>query len=221
MRILIAEDDAPLAEELAHLLRSGGFAVDIATNGIDAWHLGETERYDAALVDIGLPATDGLTILQRWREAGSVLPVLVLTARSSWTDKAAGFDAGADDYLTKPFLPEEVLARLRALIRRAKGHSASRVACGPLLYDTQSGAFSLNGAPLTLTAFESRLLSTLIMRKDTVVSRSDLAESAYEYQDDVAFKSMEVLIGRLRRKIGAEMIQTVRNLGYRLSEPRV
>ena len=217
MRILIAEDDLALAEELAHLLRDGGFAVDVADNGIDACHLGDTEHYDAALVDIGLPAADGLTVLQRWRSSGSSLPVLVLTARSSWSDKAAGFDAGADDYLTKPFLPEEVLARLRALIRRSKGHSATRVTCGALQYDTQSGTFTLDGTPLALTAFESRLLSTLIMRKENVVSRSDLAESVYEYDSDVAFKSMEVLIGRLRRKIGADMIQTVRNLGYRLT----
>ena len=217
MRVLLAEDDVALADELAHLLRAGGFAVDVATNGVDAWHLGDTERYDAALVDVGLPAEDGLTILERWRSSGRQLPVLILTARASWADKSAGFDAGADDYLTKPFLPEEVLARLRALIRRSKGHATARIDCGPLTFDVQSGAFELDGKALTLTAFEWRLLSTLMMRKGAVVSRDELAEATYEAGAEVDYRSMEVIIGRVRRKIGAELVRTVRNHGYQLT----
>ena len=219
MRILLVEDDAALASELAHLLRLEHFVVDVVTDGVEAAHLGLTERYDAALLDIGLPLDDGLTVLARWRDAGSALPVLVITARSSWSDKAAGFVAGADDYLVKPFLPQEIVARLRALIRRANGHSANRIACGALSFDVQSGSFALEGNPVSLTAFEWRLLSALMLRRDTVVPRAALAESAYEHGHDVDFSSMEVVIGRIRRKIGADMISTVRNVGYMLSAP--
>ncbi len=217
MRILLAEDDAALAGELATLLRMNRFAVDVAANGEDAYHLGETENYDAVLLDIGLPLFDGLSVLQRWRASGRGLPVLILTARASWSDKAAGFDAGGDDYLTKPFLPEEVLLRVRALIRRANGHVATRIACGRLIYDSQTGAFDLDGEALRLTAFEWRLLVALMLRKEAVVPRTELAERAYEHDADVDFHSLEVIIGRLRRKIGGAMIETVRGHGYRLT----
>jgi two-component system OmpR family response regulator len=219
MRILIAEDDGPLAAELAHVLRAEHFAVDIASDGENASYLGFTEQYDAALLDIGLPVSDGLTVLEKWRAAGLGLPVLILTARTSWSDKAAGFGAGADDYLAKPFLAAEVIARLRALIRRAHGHSANRISCGDLAFDVQSGVFTLGGKPVSLTAFEWRILSALMLRKGAVVSRTTLAECAYEYGVDVDFKSMEVIIGRIRRKIGEDMIRTVRNHGYALAEP--
>ena len=220
MRILIAEDDAPLAAELAHVLRAAHFAVDVATDGGAASYLGATEQYDAALLDIGLPVSDGLTVLEKWRADGVALPVLILTARTSWSDKSAGFNAGADDYLAKPFLAEEVVARLRALIRRAHGHSASRIHCGDLAFDVQSGTFTLAGAALALTAFEWRILSALMLRKGAVVSRTALAEAAYEHGVDADFKSMEVIIGRIRRKIGEDMIRTVRNQGYVLDEPQ-
>jgi two-component system, OmpR family, response regulator len=219
MRILVVEDDAALAAELAHTLRDEHFAVDIATNGEDGAHLGETELYDAAVLDLGLPKVDGLSVLQQWRNAGRTLPVLILTARDGWSEKVAGFKAGADDYLTKPFRTQEVVMRLRALVRRAAGHATPRIVCGRLAFDAQLGHFELDGLPLRLTAFEWRLLSALILRKDAVVARSDLMERLYEYDADVDSNSLEVIVWRLRQKIGADMIETVRGRGYRLTCP--
>lgn len=216
LRVLVGEDDRMLAAELAHVLRADNFVVDLADNGIDISHLGETEHYDAIVLDLGLPARDGLSILQGWRANRCAVPVLVLTARSTWADKAAGFQVGADDYLTKPFLPEEVVARLRALIRRSQGHGATRIICGPLTYDTHAGDFTLNGEVFRLTAFEARVLSSLILRRNKVVTRLELAEHVYEIDSDVNFQSLEVIIGRIRRKIGMDMIETVRGHGYRL-----
>lgn len=220
MRVLLAEDDVALGAELAQVLRNERFAVDIADNGVDAHHLGDTENYDAAVLDLGLPEKDGVAILQEWRAAQRNFPVLILTARDTWTDKVAGFKAGADDYLTKPFMAEEVVVRLRALVRRSAGHASNIVRCGQLHYDTQSGAFTLGEEILRLTAFEWRILSTLILRKEHVVARMDLLEHVYEHNSDVDSNSVEVIIGRLRRKIGAEMIQTVRGHGYRLTDGR-
>jgi two-component system, OmpR family, response regulator len=217
LRILLAEDDHALAEELATVLRAENFAVDIARNGEDAAHLGNTENYDAAVLDLGLPILDGVSVLAAWRAAERVLPVLILTARDTWSDKVAGFKAGADDYLTKPFNAQEVVMRLRALVRRANGHAAVRISCGKLSYDAQLGSFECDGMPLKLTAFEWRILSALILRKEAVVSRTDLLERAYEYDADVDSNSLEVIIWRLRKKIGTEMIKTVRGLGYRLT----
>lgn len=216
MRILLIEDDGALAEEVARALRSENFAVDVANNGEDGDHLGSTERYDAAVLDLGLPKMDGLSVLQSWRGDGSGLPVLILTARDGWSEKVAGFRAGADDYLTKPFRVQELIMRLRALIRRSAGHAASRIACGPLVFDTQLGNFELDGLPLRLTAFEHRVLSALMLRKGAVVERGELIERAYEYDADVDSNSLEVIVGRLRRKIGTEMIETVRGRGYSL-----
>jgi two-component system, OmpR family, response regulator len=217
MRILLVEDDAALADELARALRGEHFAVDVATNGEDGAHLGETELYDAAVLDLGLPRRDGLSVLQGWRAAGRPLPVLILTARDGWSEKVAGFKAGADDYLTKPFRSQEVVMRLRALVRRAAGHAAPRVTCGSLSFDAQGGNFELDGKPLRLTAFEWRLLSTLILRRDSVVPRTELVERLYEYDSDVDSNTLEVIVWRLRQKIGAEMIQTIRGRGYKLS----
>jgi DNA-binding response OmpR family regulator len=218
VRILLVEDDQPLAQELATVLRAENFAVDIAANGEDAAHLGMTETYDAAVLDLGLPRIDGVSILTAWRDAGRGLPVLILTARDTWSDKVAGFKAGADDYLTKPFNAHEVVMRLRALVRRANGHAAARITCGRLVFDAQVGSFERDGLPLKLTAFEWRILSALALRKHVVVSRSDLLERAYEYDTDVDSNSLEVIIARLRKKIGADMIETVRGHGYRLTE---
>ncbi|WP_395396779.1 response regulator transcription factor [Novosphingobium sp. BL-8A] len=216
MRVLLAEDDHVLSGKLADVLRSEKFAVDLAVNGEDAAHLGDTESYDAAVLDLGLPGIDGLRVLEEWRAAGRGFPVLILTARDTWTDKVAGFKAGADDYLTKPFIAHEVVLRLRALIRRSAGHATTVVRCGPLTHDTQSGSFALDNEPLKLTAFEWRILSALILRKGVVVPRASLFEHVYEYHNDVESNSVEVIIGRLRRKIGASMIETVRGHGYRL-----
>jgi len=217
MRVLLVEDDPGLAEELARVLRAEKWAVDVADNGEDGAHLGDTEQYDVAILDLGLPKQDGLSVLQAWRNAGRALPVLILTARDGWSEKVAGFKAGADDYLTKPFRPEEVVMRLRALVRRSAGHASPRIECGRLAFDQQVGHFEFDGLPLKLTAFEWRLLSTLMLRKEMVVDRSELIERLYEYDMGVDSNSLEVLIGRVRRKVGAEMIETVRGRGYRLT----
>jgi two-component system, OmpR family, response regulator len=219
MRVLLVEDDPALAEELARALRAEKFAVDVAGNGEDGAHLGDTELYDAAVLDLGLPKVDGLTVLNGWRQAGRAFPVLILTARDGWSEKVAGFKAGADDYLTKPFRVEEVVMRLRALVRRAAGHAAARIECGRLGFDAQLGSFELDGLPLRLTAFEWRILSVLMLHKEQVVERGELLQRVYEYDADTDSNSLEVIIGRLRRKIGAEMIETVRGRGYRLTGP--
>jgi two-component system OmpR family response regulator len=166
LRILLVEDDATLADGIAHALRAESFAVDVAGNGEDAAHLGSTELYDAAVLDLGLPKKDGITVLREWRAEGRDLPVLILTARDGWSEKVAGFKAGADDYLTKPFRVEEVIMRLRALVRRAAWHSAAVVVCGRLAFDAQLGTFELDGLPLKLTALEWRVLSALMLRRE-------------------------------------------------------
>ncbi len=217
MRVLMVEDDAVLASSIARALRAESFAVDIADNGEDGGHLGETEAYDVAILDLGLPRGDGLSVLAQWRAAGRTLPVLILTARDAWSDKVQGFKAGADDYMVKPFRVEELVMRLRALVRRAAGHAASVLHCGPLSFEAQTGQFQLDGLPLRLTAFEWRVLSCLMLRKEAVVERLDLLERVYEGDADVDSNSLEVIIGRLRRKIGTSLIETVRGLGYRLT----
>jgi DNA-binding response OmpR family regulator len=217
MRVLLVEDDATLAGGIARALRAENFAVDVASNGEDGGHLGETERYDAAVLDLGLPIRDGISVLRGWRAAGRELPVLILTARDGWSEKVEGFKAGADDYLVKPFRMDEVVMRLRALVRRAAGHAAARIACGPLVFDAQLGTFELDGLPLKLTAFEWRVLSQLMLRREAVIERAELIERVYEGDADVDSNSIEVIVGRLRRKIGATMIETVRGRGYRLT----
>ncbi|PXA91694.1 DNA-binding response regulator [Nostoc sp. 3335mG] len=217
MRILLVEDDADLGQSIAKALRGENFAVDLATNGIDAAHLGDTESYDAAVLDLGLPQMDGLSVLKAWRDADRPLPVLILTARDAWSDKVAGFKAGADDFLTKPFRVEELVMRLRAIVRRSAGHAATRIDCGPLSFDSQSGQFELDGFPLRLTALEWRVLSALILAKETVIERLALLERVYEGDADTDSNSLEVIVGRLRKKIGASLIETVRGRGYRLT----
>ncbi len=217
LRILLVEDDAILSEGIARALRAENFVVDVADNGEDGGHLGSTERYDAAVLDLGLPVRDGVSVLREWRETGRDLPVLILTARDGWSEKVAGFKAGADDYLTKPFRMEEVVMRLRALVRRAAGHAATRIACGALTFDAQLGTFELDGLPVKLTGLEWRVLSALILRREVVIERAELIERVYEGDADPDSNSIEVIIGRLRRKIGPEMIETVRSRGYRLT----
>jgi DNA-binding response OmpR family regulator len=213
---LLVEDDATLAQAIARALRAENFVVDVSDNGEDGGHLGSTERYDAAVLDLGLPIRDGVSVLRDWRAQGRELPVLILTARDGWSEKVAGFKAGADDYLTKPFRMDEVVMRLRALVRRSAGHAGTRIVCGALAYDAQIGAFELHGLPLKLTALEWRVLSALMLRRNVVIERADLIERVYEGDADPDSNSIEVIIGRLRRKIGPEMIETVRGRGYRL-----
>jgi two-component system, OmpR family, response regulator len=217
MRVLLVEDDRLLAKEIAQALRHENFAVDIAVNGEDGQHLGETESYDVAVLDLGLPKVPGAAVLRAWRRNGRHLPVLILTARDGWTDKVDGFKAGADDYLTKPVRIEELVMRLRALVRRSAGYAEPRIACGPLTFDAQTGVFELNGLPIRLTALEWRVLACLTLRHNVVVERSELNEKAYEGDVDVDSNSLEVIIARLRRKIGRRMIETVRGRGYRLT----
>ena len=216
MKVLLVEDDRLLAEKIVQALRVEKFAVDVAGNGVDGQHMGETEAYDAAVLDLGLPKVPGAEVLRAWRKAGRQLPVLILTARDAWTDKVDGFEAGADDYLTKPFRVEELIMRLRALVRRSAGHAAPRIACGALSFDAQTGVFELDGLPLKLTALEWRVLECLVLRKDVVIERGDLTEKVYEGDVGTDSNSLEVIIARLRRKIGRDAIETVRGRGYRL-----
>ncbi len=219
MRLLIAEDEPELAVQLKDAMEQVGYAVDLARDGEDALHLGSTEPYDAVVLDLGLPLLDGIQVLERWRGAGRNMPVLVLTARDRWTDKVAGIDAGADDYVAKPFHMAELQARLRALIRRASGHGSPEIVCGPLRLDTRAARVSLGGAPVRLTGHEFRVLAYLMHHKGRVVSRTELTEHIYDQDFDRDSNTIEVFIGRLRKKLGPELIETVRGLGYRLVEP--
>lgn len=217
MRVLLVEDDTDLSKRIAASLRAESFVVDIAKNGEDAEHAGLTELYDVAILDLGLPKIDGVSVLKSWRAAGRTLPVLILTARDGWPDKVESFKAGADDFLTKPFKIEELVLRMRALVRRATGHASSKILCGPLEFDAQLGTFEFNGLSLKLTALEWRVLSCLILRKDVIVDRRELIERVYEGDAEVDSNSIEVIVARLRRKIGAELIETVRGRGYMLT----
>lgn len=217
MRVLLVEDDAELARRIAEFLRAERCVVDIAANGEDGQHLGATELYDAAVLDLGLPKVSGIEVLRAWRAGGRNFPVLILTARDGWTEKVEGFKAGADDYLTKPFRIEELIMRLRAIVRRAAGHADTRIVCGSLAFDSQLGVFELEGLPLRLTALEWRVLSCLSLRKEVIVDRAELIERVYEGDGSVDSNSLEVIVARIRRKIGASMIETVRGRGYRLT----
>lgn len=216
MRVLVVEDEARLATELASALREAGYAVDCAGDGERADFLARTETYDAIILDLGLPRVDGLTILRRWREAGLSVPVLVLTARASWHEKVQGIDGGADDYVAKPFRIEEVLARLRALIRRASGQVTPELQCGAVALDPRTARVTRGGHSVKLTSHEYRLLSYLMHHRDRVVPRAELSEHIYEHGSDRDSNTLEVFVARLRRKLGAGFIETVRGLGYRI-----
>jgi two-component system OmpR family response regulator len=219
MRVLVVEDEADLARQLKDALTDAGYAVDLATDGEEGHHLGATEPYDAIVLDLGLPVMDGITVLERWRRDGRLMPVLILTARDRWSEKVAGFDAGADDYVAKPFHMEEVLARLRALVRRAAGHASAELVCGPVRLDTRSARVSVDGQPVKLTAQEYRLLAYLMHHQNKVVSRTELTEHLYDQDFDRDSNTIEVFVGRLRKKLGVDVIATARGLGYRLSPP--
>ncbi len=214
MRLLLVEDDPDLIAQIAEALRGEGYAVDVAADGEEGRYLGEVETYDAVVLDLGLPKVDGLTILRGWRDDGVAVPVLILTARDRWHEKVAGFDAGADDYLAKPFNMEELLARLRALLRRTAGHATDELTCGPVRVDTRAARVSVDGMPVKLTAHELRLLVYLMRKSGAVVSRSELVEHLYEQDFDRDSNTIEVFVGRLRRKLGADIIRTVRGMGY-------
>ncbi|MDG3444290.1 winged helix-turn-helix domain-containing protein [Nitrospirillum amazonense] len=220
MRILLAEDDAALRRQLAEALADAGYAVDMAPDGEETAFLGESEPYDAVVLDLGLPMRDGLSVLRAWRAAGITVPVLILTARGTWQEKVAGIDAGADDYLAKPFRMEELLARVRALIRRAGGLAAAELRCGPVALDTRTGRVTLDGRPIALTAHEFKVLSYLMHHPGKVVSRTELTEHVYAQDFDRDSNTIEVFIGRLRRKLGGDLIRTERGLGYRLEAAR-
>jgi len=218
MKVLLAEDDPRLASKLVRLLRSEGCSVDLADNGLDALHLGETGHYDAVTLDLNLPELGGREVLAAWRSGGREFPVLILTVRDSWTDKAALFGSGADDYLTKPFLAQELIVRLRALARRSRGLKSEPITCGKLAYHPLTGSFEFDGAILKLTAYEGRILEKLIQFKEMTVEREKLFDYLYDWASlEIPFNSFEVLISRLRRKIGHAMIETVRGQGYRLT----
>ncbi len=220
MRLLVVEDDKDLNRQIVTALENAGYAVDKAFDGEEALYLGETEPYDAVILDLGLPKVDGVSVLQGWRRADKRMPVLILTARDRWSDKVAGFDAGADDYVVKPFHVEELLARVRALLRRAAGHATSELVCGPVRLDTRASRVVVDGNPVKLTSHEYRLLAYLMHHQGRVVSRTELVEHLYDQDFDRDSNTIEVFVGRLRKKLGVEIIETVRGLGYIAAAPQ-
>ncbi|KKB09047.1 response regulator transcription factor [Devosia chinhatensis] len=216
MRILVVEDDVNLNRQLKDALTEAGYAVDVAFDGEEGHFLGDTEPYDAVILDIGLPQMDGLSVLEEWRRAGRTTPVLLLTARDRWSDKVQGIDAGADDYVAKPFHMEEVLARVRALVRRAAGHASNEIVCGPVRLDARSGRVTVDGQAVKLTSHELRLLSYMMHHKGKVISRTELTEHLYDQDFDRDSNTIEVFVGRLRKKLPEDCIQTVRGLGYQI-----
>src|SRR5437660_12291749 len=220
LRVLVIEDETRLSRQLAAALADAGYAVDCAADGERGDFLAQTERYDAVVLDLGLPKVDGLTLLRRWRDAGLAVPVLVLTARGSWHEKVQGIDGGADDYVAKPFRMEEVLARLRALLRRAGGQATPAIRCGPVTLDPRGAKVTRNGSLVRLTGHEFRVLSYLMHQRGRVVSQTELTEHIYAQSADRDSNTVEVFIARLRRKLGGSFIETVRGLGYRVEAQR-
>ena len=218
MRILVVEDDTNLNRQLKEALTEAGYVVDVAFDGEEGHFLGDTEPYDAIVLDIGLPQMDGLSVLEEWRRAGKTTPVLLLTARDRWSDKVQGIDAGADDYVAKPFHMEEVLARIRALVRRAAGLASNEIVAGAVRLDARSGKVTVDGQSVKLTSHELRLLSYLMHHKGKVISRTELTEHLYDQDFDRDSNTIEVFVGRLRKKLPEDCIQTVRGLGYQSLE---
>jgi two-component system OmpR family response regulator len=214
VRLLVVEDDKDINRQVVAALEEAGYVADKAYDGEEGGYLGESEPYDAIILDMGLPKADGVSVLQKWRRAGVKTPVIILTARDRWSDKVDGFDAGADDYVTKPFHMEELMARVRALLRRAAGHASSQITCGPVTLDTRSGKVFVDGAQVKLTSHEYRLLSYLMHHTGRVVSRAELTEHLYDQDFDRDSNTIEVFVGRLRKKLAVDLIQTVRGLGY-------
>ncbi|WP_322515275.1 response regulator transcription factor [Rhodopseudomonas palustris] len=214
MRVLVAEDDRRIAADLARGLTEAGYIAECVADGEEAWFRGDTEDYAAIILDLGLPRLDGLTILKRWRDGGRLTPVLILTARGSWAERVDGIDAGADDYLPKPFQMEELLARLRSIVRRSAGHASSVVCIGDLTLDERQMQVSLRGQPVALSPLEYRLASYLVLHRGRVVSQFELNENIYGQDDAHDSNAIEVLVGRVRKKLGPELIETRRGFGY-------
>jgi two-component system, OmpR family, response regulator len=219
MRILVVEDDARIARDIVTTLEAAGYAAETACDGEDAWFRGDTEEYDLVVLDLGLPKMDGLAVLKRWRAAGRSMPVLVLTARGTWAERVEGIDAGADDYLPKPFQMEELLARIRALIRRSAGIGTALIEAGPLALDTRQMRVTLQGVPVTLSPLEYRLLAYLMHHKGRVVPATELLEHLYGDDDAHEANALEAIMARLRRKLGADQIETRRGFGYSIPTP--
>jgi two-component system OmpR family response regulator len=216
MRLLLAEDDPDLSRQLKSFLEDSGYAVDASMDGEDAHFLGETESYDAIILDLGLPVMDGISILKKWRDNGIDTPVLILTARDGWSEKVTGLDAGADDYVPKPFQIEEVLARIRALIRRAAGQASPEISIQGLTLNSASSKVTVDGMPIKLTAQEYKLLSYMMHHPNKVISRTELTEHIYDQDFDRDSNTIEVFVTRVRKKIGIDIIKTIRGLGYQL-----
>jgi DNA-binding response OmpR family regulator len=214
MRVLIVEDDRRIAADVARGLAAAGYLTEIVGNGEEAWFRGDTEDYSAIILDLGLPGMDGLAVLKRWRANDRRTPVLILTARASWAERVDGIDAGADDYLPKPFQMEELLARLRSIVRRSAGHASSVVSIGDVSIDDRQMRVLLRGAPVALSPLEYRLTSYLVLHRGRVVSQHELSENIYGQDDAHDSNAIEVLIGRVRRKLGSELIETRRGFGY-------
>ncbi|MGD8346216.1 MAG: response regulator transcription factor [Lysobacterales bacterium] len=216
MRILVVEDNPEVARQLKDTMERELFVVDVAQDGERGWFMGDTESYDAVILDLGLPKLDGLTVLQRWRQGGNHVPVLILTSRDTWREKVAGLRAGADDYLAKPFEMEELLARMEALLRRATGHSSPILKSGPVELDSSSARVTMNGNPVSLTAQEYRALQYMMQNEGKVVSKAELSEHIYEQVVERDSNVIEVLINHLRNKLSPDLIKTRRGLGYQL-----
>jgi len=219
MRALLVEDDPEIGPDIASALGEAGFIVETARDGEDAWFRGDTEDYDVCVLDLGLPKLDGLSVLRRWRKAGRTFPVLILSARSDWTEKVEGIESGADDYMAKPFQAGELVARTRALVRRAAGHASALLEIGPLVLDTRRLTATLEGKPVRLSPLEYRLLDYLAHHQERAVSAGELAEHLYGETESGDTNAIEALIVRLRRKLGSDMIETRRGFGYLLSPP--
>jgi DNA-binding response OmpR family regulator len=218
MRVLVVEDDQRIASDVSRTLEASGYVVETVANGEDAWFLGDTEDYGAVILDLGLPGMDGLAVLKRWRANGRHMPVLILTARGSWAERVDGIDAGADDYLPKPFRMEELLARLRSIVRRSAGHGSSVMTAGEITLDERQMRVTRRGVPITLSPLEYRLVVHLMRNRGRVVSQQELDENVYGHGEDHDSNTLEVLIGRVRKKLGAEAIETRRGFGYLIPE---
>jgi two-component system, OmpR family, response regulator len=214
MRVLVVEDDPHIATELAHALVAAGYVVSTTADGEEAWFLGDTEDYAAIILDLGLPKMDGLALLKRWRHAGRSTPILILTARSTWAERVEGINAGADDYLGKPFLMEELLSRLRAIVRRSTGHASSVITIGNIALDQAQMKVTAQGVPIALSLLEYRLFAYLVLHQGRVVSRTELTEQVYAQDYEHDSNVLEVLVGRVRKKLGSNLIETRRGFGY-------
>ena len=218
MRLLLVEDDRRIAADIEGALKAAGYVVETVRDGEEAWFKGDTEDYGAVVLDLGLPGMDGLAVLKRWRANDRTMPVLILTARASWAERVDGIDAGADDYLPKPFRMEELLARLRSIVRRSAGHASSVVSSGDIVLDERQMKVSLRGVPIALSPLEYRLVAFLLRHRGRVVSQHELAENVYGHDEDHDSNALEVLIGRVRKKLGPDLIETRRGFGYLVPE---